>query len=131
MFVTGYFTTERNIRGLTPRGMELRLGFRSGRLTHGARILVLDREPLPNEYEPVGSSLFPDGVGLDARALHQTKFRPGAWLGERLVKVDPAVPHSGFEWYPPASTSVEQWKLTRPVTAHEIGRLAAGETYWG
>ena len=131
MFVTGYFTIERNIRGLSTREMELRLGFRPGRLTQGARILVLDREPLPNEYEPVGSSLFPNGTGLDAHALQETKFRPGAWLGERLVKVEPTIPHSGFEWYPPASAAVEQWKLTLPVSAREVSCLAAGERFWG
>jgi len=131
MFITGYFTTESNVRGLSTREMEVRLGFRPGRLTHGARILVLDREPLPGEFEPVGSTRYSSGQGLDKDQLHRTKFRPGAWIGEHLVKVEPVLPDSGFEWYPNASTAVEQWKLTSPVTGHEVRTLAAGETYWG
>lgn len=127
MLVDGYFTIERNIRGLTTKQIESKLGFRNGRLTHGARILVLDREPFQHEYEPMGSTLFPGGEGLKA----QTKFRPGAWLGQRLVKVEPDLPHSGFEWYPPAlGIGVQQWKLTTKVPAHEVCRLKAGDKYW-
>ena len=131
MFVQGCFTVERNIRGLTPREIELRLGFRPGRLTHGARIIALDREPTINEFEPLGSTRFPNGQGLSRTELRARAFIPGAWLGERLVKVEPTMPHSAFEWYPESSTGAEQWKLTSPVPGHEIGQLKAGQRYWG
>ena len=132
MFIeSGYFTIERNILSLTPRKMELVLGFRRGRLTHGARIVALDREPRIDEFEPRGSTLFPDGIGLDRAGLHASKFIPGAWLGERLVKVEPILPHNAFEWYPPSPTAVEQWKLVKPISGHEICTLSADQPYWG
>lgn len=131
MFIEGCFTLEKNIRGLTPREIELRLGFRPGRLTHGARILALDREPRSDEFAPLGSTRFPNGRGLNGTELQASSFIPGAWLGERLVKVEPTIPHSGFEWYPKASAGAEQWKLTKPVPGHEIGQLKAGQRYWG
>ena len=131
MFVQGCFTIEKNIRGLTIREIELRLGFRTGRLTHGARIIALDREPTVHEFEPLGSTRFANGTGLSKTDLHASKFIPGAWLGERLIKVEPILPHSAFEWYPPSPTGAEQWKLTGLITGHEICQLKAGQTYWG
>lgn len=128
---SGYFTIERNIRGLTPREIETKLGFRPGRLTHGARILAFDREPLIGEFEPRGSTRFSDGRGLDKSALHSSKFMPGAWLGERLVKVEPVLPHTAFEWYPPSQSAAEQWRLISPVPGHEVCMLSAGDRYWG
>jgi hypothetical protein len=130
--VSGYFTTERNIRGLTTRQIEERLGFRLGRLKNGARILALYREPSPHQYVPVGSTLFPRGEGLNAKELERTKFSPGAWLGERLVKVVPELQRSKGESDPPSSSiHAEQWELTEEVPAREVCRLKAGETYWG
>jgi hypothetical protein len=132
MRIKGYFTIERNIRGLSTEEIERSLGFRLGRLTHGARILVLDREPSPNEYVSAGSTLFPAGKGLSASELQRTQFRPGAWLGERLVRVEPVLPHSEFEWYPRAfSLAAEQWILTQEIPAHEVCRLIPGDRYWG
>lgn len=127
----GYFTIERNIQGLTTREIETRLGFRPGRLTHGARVIALAHEPRPDEFEPRGSTRYPDGTGLEKPSLHATKYIPGAWFGQRLVKVEPTLPHSGFEWYPPSPGAAEQWKLMKPVTGYEVCRLSAGETYWG
>src|SRR4051812_12301176 len=117
--VDGYFTTEDNIRGLTPKEMEERLGFWPGRLAQGARVLVLDREPRSNEFEPVGSTYYPLGKGLDRSALHKTKFRPGAWLGRRLVKVKRVGVEIECE-FPRASIAAEQWTLTTRVWAHEV-----------
>ena len=108
-----------------------KLGFRRGRLTHCARILVLDREPFPGEYESAGTTLFPRGEGLNSKELKNTQFRPGAWLGQRLVKVEPVLPHTEFEWYPPSFSAAEQWKLVRDIPAHEVCSLAVGQTYWG
>lgn len=130
LYITGHFTIESNILGLTPREMELRLGFRPGRLTPGARVLILLREPTAGEFEPRGSSFFPAAKGLDQSGLKRTVFRPGAWLGQRLVKIEPDLPHTGFEWYPRSSSPVEQWKLIRPVPAYELRRLTIDERYW-
>jgi hypothetical protein len=72
MFIIGYFTIERNIRGLTTKEMERALGFRPGRLTYGARVLVLNREPRQGEFVPAGSTFFPGSTGLNAKELKRT-----------------------------------------------------------
>lgn len=126
------FTIESNIRGLKTQEIEARLGFRKGRLTLGARVFALDKEPGPEEYEAASSTLYPKAKGLDAKELEVTKARPGAWLGERIVKVVPDLPHSEFEWYPPVhGIAAEQWILKKDVIGYEVCRLAVGETYWG
>ncbi len=114
MFIEGYFTIERNIWGLSPREMEIVLGLRPGRLAGGARILALDREPTIGEFDPRGSTRFPDGKGLDESALHSTKFMPGAWLGQRLVKAKPLLSSSAIA-FPPSSSAIEQWKLRQAI----------------
>ena len=69
---------------------------------------------------------------LDAKELERTKYIPGTWLGQRLVKVEPLLPHSAFEWYPRGpSIAAEQWKLTRSLPAHEVCRLKGGDRYRG
>jgi hypothetical protein len=130
MFIEGYFTIERNILGLSLREMEVRLGFCPGRLAEGARILALDLQPRIEEFEPRGSTRFPDGNGLDKLALKSTKFLPGAWLGQRLVKVEPLVRSSPIE-SPSSFSAVEQWKLTRAVPGSEICTLSPMHRYWG
>ena len=107
---------ERAIWGLTPKEMEDRLGLSRGRLADGARILALDEELLIGDFEPRGSTRFPDGKGLDKSALHSTKFLPGAWLGQRLVKVTPLLGSSAID-SPRAFSAAEQWELTGCASA--------------
>jgi hypothetical protein len=128
--VTGYFTIERNLVGLSPREMETRLGFRPGRLTAGARILVLVRQPTVDEFIFSGSTRYSNAKGLVPPPLRRVNSIPHAWLGQRLVKVDPNLPHSGFEWYPDATAAVEQWQLIKPVDATEVSRLSVDQKYW-
>src|SRR5436309_2849963 len=73
VLMTGCFTIERNIRGLTAREIEHKPAFRQGRLNQGFCMFVLDREPRPDEYVPLGSTFYPQGDRL--RRL--PKFRPG------------------------------------------------------
>jgi len=129
--VTGYFTVERNLVGLSPREMETRLGFRPGRLTPGARILILARQPTVDDFIFAGSTRYPDANGLVDEARRRVTSIPHAWLGQKLVKVAPNLPHSEFEWYPVAETPIEQWQLTRPVEATEVCRLTLDQQYWG
>jgi hypothetical protein len=129
--VTGYFTIERNLVGLSPREMETRLGFRQGRLTPGARILVLLRQPTLEECIFAGSTRYSDADGLVGAPLRRMTSTPHAWLNQRLVKVDPNLPHSSFEWYPPAENAVEQWQLIKPVEAIQVCTLVVDQPYWG
>jgi hypothetical protein len=131
--VRGYFTIERNIVGLTLREMELALGFRPGRLAPGARVLVLQRQPLVGEFVYAASTLRSDAkglVGVDQRLAAASTTIPHAWLGQRLVKIHPSLPHSDAEVYPSAQTPVEQWQLLRPVPAEEVARLSGSQAYW-
>jgi hypothetical protein len=127
----GYFTVEKNIVGLSTQEIERMLGFRPGRLTQGARIFVLEREPKRGEFVPAGSTLYPDAKGLNSKELERTAFLPGAWLGERLLKVEPELPHNSAEWYPQAGPSRgEQWKLIQKIPMREVKKLRVGEKYW-
>jgi hypothetical protein len=99
-------------------------------LTPGARILVLLRQPTVEEFIFAGSTRYSDAKGLVDESLRRVKSIPHAWLGQRLVKVDPNLPHSEQEWYPAAKTAVEQWQLTSPVDAREICRLTVDQRYW-
>jgi hypothetical protein len=76
---------------------------------------------------------YPGRKGLNTNELERAKFIPGAWLGQRLVKVEPVLPDSAFEWYPPVLSGprAEQWILTKEIPAHEVCRLTAGDLYWG
>jgi hypothetical protein len=129
--VTGYFTIDRNLVGLSPREMETSLGFRPGRLTPGARILVLVRQPTLDDFIFAGSTRYSDANGLVDASQRRLTSIPHAWLGQRLVKVAPILPHSDFEWYPTAKTPIEQWQLIRPVDARELCRLTVEQRYWG
>lgn len=128
--VSGYFTTQRNIVGLSLREMESALGLRPGRLTLGARVLALARQPLVGEFAFAGSTLYSDGKGLVDVELRRNVSVPHAWLGQRLVKVIPTLAHSSLEWYPAARSPVEQWKLLVSVPAEQVGQLAPHQRYW-
>jgi len=128
-YVRGYFTVERNITGLTLSEMERTLGFRLGWLTQGARILVLQRQPVVGEFVFAGSTRYPDAdglVGVEQRRAAASTIIPHAWLGQRLVKVTAR----RDENYPKATTPVEQWQLLVPVQAEEVAQLTGNQAYW-
>jgi hypothetical protein len=129
-YVKGYFTVERNIVGSNLREMELKLGFRPGRLTNGVRVLVLLRPPRVGEFVFAGSTRYSDADGLVGIDQRKDVPIPHAWLGQRLVKVEPHLPHSAFEWYPRAQSPVEQWQLLVAIPAREVCRLTVQQTYW-
>ena len=129
-FITGYFTVERNIVGSTLREMESKLGLRPGRLTHGARVLVLLRQPSVGQFVFAGSTLYSNAQGLVEVGRRGNVPIPHAWLGQRLVKVVPNLKHTGDETYPAAKSPVEQWQLLVPAAAEEVCQLDAQEVYW-
>src|SRR5262245_56400006 len=128
-YVTGYFTIERNIVGATLSDMETRLGLRPGRLSRGARVLVLLRQPLVGEFAFAGSTLYSDARGLVGVDQRKNVPVPHAWLGQRLVKVVPNLPHSESERYPAAKSPVEQWQLLMPVQAEQVCELRGPQAY--
>jgi hypothetical protein len=129
-YVTGYFTVERNLVGATLRELESKLGFRPGRLSQGARILLLLRQPTVGEFVFAGSTRYSDAKGLVDLARRRNVPIPHAWRGQRLVKVVPNLGHNEAEWYPQAQSPVEQWQLIRAVPAEEISHLQGAQSYW-
>jgi len=128
--VRGYFTIERNIDGLNLIEMESALGYPSGQLLQGARVLVLLEQPSVGQFVFAGSTLTPNADDLVPIARRQNFPIPGAWWGERLVKVKPILPPiDGVAW-PRAKRPVEQWQLCVPVAAKEVCRLSAKDFYW-
>ena len=126
--VLGYFTIERSIINLSLREIEVALGFPPGYLGDECRILQLLREPRLNEFIQQGSTLYPGGDGLSTEELARTNFIPGAWLGQRLIKVAPRVRNEGV--FPKSPRAVEQWKLLVAVPAEEIRRLGPKQRYF-
>lgn len=109
--------------------MEDALGYIRGQLREGCRVFLLVEQPCVGEFAFAGSSLTPDADDLVPLERRQNIPIPGAWWGERLVKVKPNLPYFKGEW-PRAKRPVEQWVLLFPVKAREICRLAAGDVYW-
>jgi hypothetical protein len=128
--VRGYFTIERNLEGLNLIAMEAALGYPRGQLLQGARVLVLLEQPSVGQFVFAGSTLTPNADDLVPMVLRQSFPTPGAWWGERLVKVKPILPPvKGAQW-PRAKRPVEQWQLCVPVAAKEVCRLGAQDVYW-
>jgi hypothetical protein len=67
-------------------------------------------------------SLTPEADDLVPLPQRQNFPIPGAWWGERLVKVIPHLPYLKGRW-PRAKRPVEQWLLLLPLKAQEICRL--------
>jgi hypothetical protein len=128
--LAGYFTVERNIEGLNLLEMEATLGYPSGQLVQGARIFVLLEQPSVGEFVFAGSTLTPDASDLVPVSQRRNFPIPGAWLGQRLVKVKPNLPPiKGIAW-PRAERPVEQWQLTKLVKMKEIRQLGPSDVYW-
>jgi hypothetical protein len=128
--VRGYFTIERNLEGLNLVAMEAALGYPRGQLLQGARVLVLLEQPSVGQFVFAGSTLTPNADDLVPIVLRQNFPIPGAWWGQRLVKVKPILPPvKGAPW-PRAKKPVEQWQLCVPVAAKEVCRLGAQDVYW-
>jgi len=133
--VRGYFTVEGNVVGLTLQEMEGKLGFPPGRLLHGARVLLLQRQPSVGEFVSAGSTWYPNAeglVGVEQRRVAASDSIPHAWFNQRLVKIVANLPHSPSELpYPRAESPVEQWQLLGSFPAEEVCRLSFHQVYWG
>jgi hypothetical protein len=128
--LAGYFTVERNIEGLNLLDLESTLGYPPGQFLQGARVFVLVAPPSVGQFVFAGSTLTPDARDLVPLAQRRNVPIPGAWLGQRLVKVKPNLPPiQGVSW-PRAKAPVEQWQLTELVTMKEVCRLGPNDVYW-
>ncbi len=130
--VSGYFTIERHLVSADVGEITRKLGFPPDYLLHGARILVIVDEIRVGDFLFAGSTFYPDNDGnpdgLVARDLRQNFPIPGAWAGQRLIKVKPIVrvPTPPF---PRSKAPVEQWQLVVEKDAREVERLFGKRKY--
>jgi len=130
--VAGYFTIERHLVSADVGEITRKLGFPPSYLLHGARILVIVEKIDVGEFLFAGSTWYPDEdgnpKGLVSRDLRQNVPIPGAWAGERLVKVKPIVSVITAP-FPRAKAPVEQWQLLVEKDAREVDRLFGKRKY--
>ena len=130
--VAGYFTIERHIVGADVAEITRKLGFPPNYLRHGARILVIVDRVEVGEFLFAGSTWYPDEDGNPKGLVSRDQRRdfpiPGAWLGQRLVKIKPIVRLQTAP-FPRATSPVEQWQLLVEKQAREVDRLSGTRKY--
>jgi hypothetical protein len=130
--VSGYFTIERHLVGADVREITKKLGFPPNYLLHGARVLVIVEKIEVGDFLFAGSTWYPDEDGNPKGLVSRDQRRnfpiPGAWLGERLVKIKPIVRLKPAP-FPRAGSPVEQWQLLVEKQAREVDRLLGTRKY--
>jgi hypothetical protein len=152
----GFFTTARYLRGVPPAQIELRLGYRAGRLRLGFWLMFLTRKPTAAEFEFRAYSHMSGGIeeghkpenannptaedrlrqgGYDLARLKERIIRETFQLAgpDRLAKVRPIAPAHGEKDVPdyPQGRGVPQWTLTVPLPWVAVAFVAPGATYTG
>lgn len=120
--ISGYFTQEKYLYGMTPAQIERALGLRPLELSQLARVFAFARLPHPDEVEFRLSAALPDGKPLDDAGFAQIQqarqdFREGVGLFHRSQ-----VPT--LQAYPPGSAMVPQWTFKRGCGVPNGGLVA-------
>jgi hypothetical protein len=130
----GCFTRLKEIAGASLSEIEIRLGFRTGRLAQGAYILQACELPSAQGFELIGYTHVPldrfmTNEQYDKRksdAIHgphdHDKLKKNVVIPSwqlsgpnSLVKVVPVIPHTDSETYPPSSNRIGQFLITTPL----------------
>lgn len=155
VFKDGYITKALYLRMQSPREVERRLGFRTGRLDQGYWLLFLEQRLVPSDFEFRGYTQMSGGVsqghedsppdprnaeqrlrddGYDLLAMKERIVRDvfkysGA---ERLAKVIPRARAFGDKDYPQGD-GIPQWEITRTggVRFRVAAALGPNEVYRG
>lgn len=152
--VRGFITRERWLLGKTPGDLERLLGYGVGRMAKGTRIYALLQLPANEDFKFAGHTHWSGGrpadgstpplenwprrhVEIDLRSMPSPEDRAKNFVRqswtlegtERLVKVEPNIPHQeGVSTYP-IGAGVEQWILNTPIAASLVKDLAPQEVY--
>lgn len=149
----GFFTKAMFLRSQSGAEIERRLGYRTGRLSDGWRLLFLTEMPGASDFEYRGYTQMSGGVPLghllnppDKRNSEQRLKDDGFDLGKlklatisgvftlegpaRLAKVIPVRGEYGEADYPPG-IGYPQWTLTKRLNFKVAAVLGPGETYLG
>jgi hypothetical protein len=158
-FMTGFCTHAFLLRGKSLSDLEKSLGYRSGRLASGARILFLEQLPQPDDFELAGYTYFSGGAvqghklgpgERDANRMEALLNSEHGWSddqirkykqrmignkivisgAERLAKLVACTPNGPLEDYPPGS-GVFQLKITRRLLFRVKANIAPSEKWLG
>lgn len=129
--VTGFFTTDNFLDGLTPLQMRLALGLPVPFLADGACIWQLLRQPTLTEFVDRGSTIRAGGTHMVLGRERETRCLPGEWHGRRLVKVKDVMrrDHRG-DWPDAPAPRARQWQLTTMLPARLLCTLQPDQAYW-
>lgn len=135
IYPQGFFTQLKYLAGQNLSEIELRLGFRSGRLANGAYVVQAEELPKIDQfnltgYSQVSGDRFKTNGLYDATKLNRMSGNADVEIlkamvlskwqtsgPDSLVKVIPVIRHSDFETYPPGS-GVPQWEVTVALRCH-------------
>lgn len=123
--ITGYFTQEKYIYGMTAAQIERTLGLRGHELSQLARVYTFSRLPTMSEVDFRLSAAFPDGKAFEQKQLDELMAaRKNYAAGSDLYKRS-QVPT--VQAYPPGSAMVPQWTFKKDMGV-PIGHLIATVT---
>lgn len=151
----GYITQAKYVRMQSARELERRLGFGTGRLRDGYKLLFLIDILTPEDFEFRGYTQMSGGIerghlpafangptaeqrlvqdGFELRRLKEKICRETfAYQGpDRLCKIVPHAGPSGSDDYP-AGSGIPQWEIirSRPKSFKLAGLIGPGQTYTG
>ncbi len=121
--VMGYVTQEKYLYGKTSREIEGLLGLRPFELRNLCYMFSLARLPKLGEFEFKFSTAFPDGEVFEDRHFRQVLDARDDFLAGRKLNERSHTPVA--QYYPPGSTMIPQWKITKPIP---LGGLIATVT---
>lgn len=120
--ISGYFTQEKFIYGMTPAEIERALGLRPNELSPMARVYSFGRLPKPDEVDFRLTAAFADGKPFDDAQFDQimqarANYRAGIDTHKRSWS-------DTLQAYPPGSGMVPQWTF-KPGQGVPVGALIA------
>lgn len=141
----GFFTKAAYLRGVGQAEIEVRLGFKRGRLDAGWWLLFLTDMPGPDDFEMRGHTQFPGGADQGRSALsgqdlrkHKERLVAEVFTLKGSARLAKAVPKSGLPGDPadpdyPPGNGIPQWELRQdhPMTWKVAAFLQGGEVYNG
>ena len=130
----GCFTRLKEIAGASLSEIEVRLGFRTGRLSQGAYVVQACELPGVHEFDLIGYTNVPADYFLTDKKYDKKKSDALYGVHDHdklkknlvipswetsglnsLVKIIPVISHSDLETYPPSSNRIAQYLVNSPL----------------
>lgn len=144
----GCFTLLKQIAGQTLHELEIRLGFRYGRLAQGTYVVQASELPTENQFDLIGYT----NVSID-RMLTDDKYDKNKAINihgnydhailkrnivipswdisgpNSLVKLIPVIEHSEIETYPSSQNRISQWLVNTEIRCSVIAFVPPGKIF--